>query len=344
MPPQTVYIEQMETKDVPGSAHRHRIFSGRLSFVLHRLLFITIVSFAIVYFCVLGLRLAANSASIGQPRSAWELAGPALEETIDFFGDALHGDLGYAARGVLQRTRVPVTTLLADAYIESARLLLVAIGLAAVIGIGAGGLAAAYRHSPLALPTLVLTVIGVSIPSFFLALLLRVADIAFYRRTGVGLVPVFGSGLDRTQSLLPQVTFPALVLTARPLAHITRVTFVSISEILGRDFIRTARAKGLRPGAVFWRHALRNAGVSILTAVVVSLRFALGSLPVAEVFFEWPGVGLAMLNGIYSREIRVVAALALSLGMTFLLINLMVDLLYRLIDPRLRTEGSRGGA
>ena len=97
-----------------------------------------------------------------------------------------------------------------------------------------------------------------------------------------------------------------------------------------------ARAKGLGPSVVFWRHALRNVGVSVLTAVVVSLRFALGSLPVVEVFFEWPGMGFTMLNAIGRGEIEVVATLGLSLGLTFLLITLLLDLVYRLIDPRLR--------
>ena len=331
-----------EAQDTLPPSRGDQPLSNWLTFVAGRLLFIAVVAFAIVYFCTLGLRLSTNSTSIGRGRSVWELAEPALEETFGFFANASRGDLGYVVEGVLQRTRVPVTTMLAQAYVESGRLLVVAIGLSTAIGVVAGGLAASRKHSLLAFSTLTLTVIGVSIPSFFLALLFRIADILFYRQTGVGLVPVFGSGLDRTQSLLPIVTFPALVLAARPLAHITRVTFISISEILERDFIRTARAKGLSSAVVFWRHALRNAGVSILTAVVVSLRFALGSLPVVEVFFEWPGVGLALLNSIQRREITVVAALALSLGMTFLLINLLMDVLYRFIDPRLRLHTNGG--
>jgi len=323
--------------------HNYIRASGWLAFLLRRVFFIVVVAFAIVYLCILGLRLSTNSIpSGGRSRSVWDQAEPALSETVSFFDNLLHGDLGYAIQGILQRTRAPVTKLLVDACLQSAHLLLMAVGLATVAGIAAGGVAAAHRHSALALPTLTLTVIGVSIPSFFLALLLRVADIAFYRHTGVGLVPVFGSSLDRTQSLLPHVTFPALVLAARPLAHITRVTFVTISGVLDQDFIRTARSKGLGPIAVFWRHALRNAGVAILTAVVVSLRFALGSLPVVEVFFDWPGVGSTMLNAIYDRETNVVAALALAMGMSFLVVNLLVDLIYRLIDPRLRVQPNGG--
>ncbi|MBE9508795.1 MAG: ABC transporter permease, partial [Chloroflexi bacterium] len=135
----------------------------------------------------------------------------------------------------------------------------------------------------------------------------------------------------------------ALVLAARPLAHITRITFVSLSEVLRQDFIRTAHAKGLHPRVVFMEHALRNAGVSILTAVIVSLRFALGSLPVVEIFFTWPGLGVTLLSAIQQREVKATAAMALSLGVTFLLVNLAIDLIYRFIDPRLRADMNGGG-
>ena len=317
---------------------------GGLAFVLRRLLFIAGVSFAIVYFCILGMRLRANSTTRGERVSAWDLVEPTVNETLDFFADAFHGDLGRVGRRSLtEYAWTPVMELLAHSYVKSARLLVLSITLAAILGVAAGGLAASWRHSSLALSTLTLTVIGVSIPSFFLALLFQVGAIEFYKRTGVRLV-FFSSGLHQFRSLLPLVTFPMLVLAARPLAHIARVTFVSLSDVLRQDFVRTARAKGLRPLIVFWRHTLPNVGISILTAVVVSLRFALGSLPVVEVFFDWPGLGVTMLDAIYQQKIEVVAGAALSLGVTFLLINMSLDLIYRLIDPRLRAQSDGGGA
>ncbi len=333
-----------ETGETPVQTHQARGgASAWLVFALRRLLFIAAVAFAIAYFCVLGMRLSVNSTALGaRTLSLQEAAGPALEETVSFFENALHGDLGHVVEGITQRTRVPVTELLGATFLKSAWLLAVSIAFAAALGIAAGGLAAVHRHSLLSLPTLTLTVIGVSIPSFFLALLLRIADIRVYQRTGVGLFPAYGLSVHRTASLLPQVVAPALVLAARPLAHITRVTFVSIADILNRDFIRTARAKGLGPGVVFWRHTLRNTSVSVITAVVVSVRFALGSLPVVEVFFDWPGLGVTMLNAIQERQVTVVVAMALSLGVTFLLLNLLVDLIYRLVDPRMRAAGNGG--
>ncbi|MGD1997054.1 MAG: ABC transporter permease [Anaerolineae bacterium] len=327
------------------SLSRSQLLPAWLIFLLRRLLFIAGVAFVIVYFCILGLRLSFHSATSDSTlHRTWELAGPTLKETGAFFGNLWRGELGYVYEGVLERTRLPVMAMVIDAYRQSMWLLLVSIAAAAVIGIVAGGLAAARRHTPLALPTLTLTVIGISIPSFFLALLFRVADIRFYQRTGIGLFPVFGISEHRTASLLPQVVAPALVLAARPVAHIARVTFVSLSDILGQEFIRTARAKGVHPTAVFWKHGVRNAGVSILTALVVSLRFALGSLPVVEIFFQWPGMGVATLEGIFRRDTAAVPALALALGITLMLINLGLGMVYRFIDPRLRAETDGGAA
>jgi peptide/nickel transport system permease protein len=322
----------------------HRAFLDGVFFVLQRLTFIAAVAFAIVYFCMVGLRLSGNSRlPVGQPRrGVWDVADPALAETIDFFEDLSRGELGRVAPEVSGRDWEPAMQVLTAAYGDSARLLFVSVGLATVFGIVAGVLAAAWRQSGLALPMLTVTVVGISIPSFFLALLLQIGSIEFYQRTGIRLV-LFGSHLPEAKSLLPKLALPALVLVARPLAHIVRVTFVSLSEVLEQDYVRTARAKGLREILVFWHHVLRNAGVGILTAVVVSLRFALGSLPVVEIFFDWPGLGVTMLNAIFQREASVVAGAALGLGVTFLLINMSLDLIYRVVDPRLRRQNNGGG-
>jgi len=312
-------------------------------FMLRRLAFIVVIAFAIVYFCTLGLRLSANSRlRVDQdPYTVRDTAQPALAETIDFFEDLSRGELGLIDPGISGRDWESTVDVLREAYINSARLLVTAVGAAAIVGIAAGGIAAARRHSGMALTMLTLTVVGVSVPSFFLALLIQIGSIEFYQRTGIR-VAFFGRNPGLGTSLLPRMALPALVLVARPLAHISRVTFVSLSEILERDFVRTARAKGVREVLVFWRHALRNAGVSILTAVGISLRFALASLPVAEIFFDWPGLGVTLLNGVFQRETEVVAGAALGLGVTFLLVNMGLDLIYRFIDPRLREKN--GGA
>jgi ABC-type dipeptide/oligopeptide/nickel transport system permease component len=316
-----------------------RAWTGLL-FLLRRLAFIAVVAFAIVLFSTLGIYLARNSTTSGRPLRVVEALGPAFEMTLELFGQLLRGDLEGIGRGVLQTRDATAAEVLGAAFLKSGELLGLALGIAALLGIAAGGLAASRRHSVVALPTLTATVIGVSIPSFLLALLLQIADIKVYQRTGMGLFPIHGLVISYRKSFLPHIFAPALVLAARPVAYITRVTFISLSEIFDREFVRTARAKGLRRAVIFRRHILRNAGVSVLTAIVVSLRFAVGSLPIVEIFFSWSGIGVLMLEGIYAGDEKLVALLALGLGVAFLLLNLFVDLLYPLIDPRLRNGES----
>lgn len=328
-----------------GAIQGHGAFFNGVIFIMRRLAFIVTVAFAIVYFCTVGLKLSGNSRlPVGQPRrTIWDIANPAFAESIRFFEDLSAGELGVVDPGISDRERQPAIQLLATAYGDSARVLIVSVGLATVIGVAVGVLAAAWRRSELVLPILTTTVVGVSIPSFLLALLLQIGSVKFYQQTGIRLV-LFGPKLSHASSLLPRIALPALVLVARPLAHITRVTFVSVSEVLDKDYVRTARAKGVREILVLWDHVLRNAAVRVATAVVVSLRFALGSLVVVEVFFDWPGLGVTMLNGIFQRQTAVVAGAALGLGVTFLLLNMSLDLIYRVIDPRLRSHNHGGTA
>jgi ABC-type dipeptide/oligopeptide/nickel transport system permease component len=152
----------------------------------------------------------------------------------------------------------------------------------------------------------------------------------WYRRTGIRLVPVGGFGWDS------HLILPALVLATRPLAQLARITSVSLSEAAHEDFVRTAWAKGLPIRRVWGDHILPNALVPILTALGVSLRFSLGSLPVVEYFFGWPGLGATLLYAIRIRHTNLVITLALALGVTFMLVNLLLELGYRLVDPRLR--------
>ena len=128
---------------------------------------------------------------------------------------------------------------------------------------------------------------------------------------------------------------PVLVLSARPLAYLTRASYIALGRIISQDYIRTAYAKGLSQTRTVNVHALKNLAVPVLTAIGVSLRFSLGSLPVVELFFHWPGIGLSLLQAIDVRQVTLVTTLALALGLTFMFFNLVLDILFRMIDPRL---------
>jgi peptide/nickel transport system permease protein len=300
-------------------------------FVIRRLAFIVLVAVTIVFFVFLGMRMATNSSA---PRPDYRIARhaqAAVGETEAFIARALTGDLG-TVQASRSRT-IPVTEVLRDTYVKSMGLLLTSLVISLAIGLLAGIIAALRQTSLASFTLLSATIIGISIPSFFVAMLLQVLSIKLVQDYGVRIAFVGGFGWDWRHML-----FPLIVLSARPIAYITRVSFVSLSEVLNEDYIRTALAKGLNMRQMINWHALRNVAVPVLTAGAISLRFALGTLPVVEFFFGWPGIGDRMLTGIRNGEVEVVAAMALALGTTFLLVNLALDIIYRLIDPRLREQ------
>ena len=295
--------------------------------VLRRLLAIVVICLAIAFFCALGLLLMRHSPG----RSLPGLVVDAAVDTLSYLRRIPSGDLGTAYRTVGRR-RVPiaVTSLLADTYAKSMGLLLVSLALAAVVGVTAGFLGAVWDGSPISLALLTGTLLGISLPSFFAALVLQVLEITVYQRTGTRLVPVSGFGWDA------HLVLPALVLAARPLAQVARITYLSLTEAAHQDYVRTARAKGLPGRSVWGEHILPNAAVPILPSLGVSLRFSLGSLPVVELFFGWPGLGASLLAAVRSQQTTLVISSALALGLTFMGVNLLLELLNRAVDPRLR--------
>jgi ABC-type dipeptide/oligopeptide/nickel transport system permease component len=226
----------------------------------------------------------------------------------------------------------PVGDVVGDAFGKSAGLLVIALGIAIVLGLPLGISAALARRGPRSAVVIVLSILGVSIPSFMLAMILWIASFELNRR-GVLRLPPTGFGWDA------HMVMPALVLATRPLAQIAQVTYVTLANVLGEDFIRTARSKGLRQRVVLVRHALRNALVPIITTLGTSLRFSLASLPVVELFFLWPGVGLTLFQAIELDMTLLVTDMIVALGLLFLLINLLLELIYLIIDPRLRAGG-----
>ena len=302
-------------------------------FVLRRLGFIIVVSLGIVFFSFFGMRMASNSI---RPSPSYDPIPPAryaVQETVRYMRNLSQGDLGTM---LIRRGRRGIQTavgdIIADTYPKSMGLLLIALFVAAAIGLPIGVSAAVHQRSALSLGTMTLTLLGVSLPSFSVAALLQIAEIYWYRSFGFRLVPVGGFGWDA------HLVIPTLVLAARPLAYLARIAYMAFSEILDQDYIRTAHSKGLYRSRVMQDHAYPNAAVPILTGLGVSLRFSLGSLPVVEYFLGWPGIGAALLDAIRNRQDVGVAGMALVLGVTFMLINLLLDVLYRYVDPRLKEQ------
>ncbi|MBN1936893.1 MAG: ABC transporter permease [Anaerolineae bacterium] len=299
-----------------------------LRFIGRRILFILLILVGIVFFVHLGMHMARNSEMSDPSHRVGDFARLAWTDTQGFLTRTLRGDWGRVrvASGTL-----PMQEVLREAYTNSMGLLLVSLLGSALLGTLIGALAALIKRRAISTSLLALTVLGISTPSFFAGLLLQVGEIKFLALTGKRLVSIAGHGWDVQHMLMP-----VLVLSARPLAYLTRATFIAIDRAMQEDYVRTAFSKGLSLEQTVIEHVLRNIAVPVLTAVGVSLRFSLSTLPVVELFFAWPGLGRGLLEAINARQTTTVVVLATALGLTLLLVNLLLDVVYRLVDPRMR--------
>lgn len=301
---------------------------GVSSLLLRRLFFGSIVLVAIAYLSHFGLAMARGM-------GFEEALGRAVPDAFFSLGRVITGDLGLSFSATSTLNPVPVVNVLKSSFTNSMGLLSASLLISVAISVPMGILAARVRRSGWSLFMLLITIAGISVPSFFAAFLLQRLAIRVSQSIGHTFLPVGGFGWDT------HILLPALVLAARPIAQITRVTFASLREVLAEDYVRTAHSKGLPKGFVLWRHVLRNAAIPIVTTIGLSLRYSLISLPVVELFFGWPGLGYNLLRSIARQDDELTVVLLLSLGLLFIVVNLLLDLSYRLIDPRLRQASDR---
>ncbi len=305
---------------VTGLKDRWPSILGALIFMLRHLAFGFVVLLALIFVTYFGLN-AARGASTG------EAAAGALADTVEYVGRLVQGDLGLTQTGTVSLLAVPVSEVLAERLPRSLTLMGISLLAAAIAGL-ALGVSAARRGSGRSLGIILVTIIGVSVPSFFAAVMLQSAVIALTKQTGRTWLPVGGWGWDS------HLILPVLVLAARPLAQITRVTFVSVREVLDQDYVRTAYSKGLRRFQVMGRHVMKNAAGPILVTIGVSLSFILGSLPVVEMYFGIRGIGFTLLAAIARQDDDLAIALLLCLGLLFLVVRFLLDIGKLLADPR----------
>ncbi len=283
-----------------------------------------VILLVIAYLALFGL-IVGERGKAGLPAQPVDAAVEALRRSLDYV-------VNHPETYNWHKQDVPAAELVLALFGRSAGLLLTALAIAAMAGVPLGIAAALLRRVRAAPLVLLLSVLGVSTPSFLLAMLFWVVNVLTYRWMGLdkALLPPTGFGWDA------HIVMPALVLATRPLAQIVHITYVSLSNVLGEDYIRTAQAKGLSRRVVINRHAMRNILIPTLTTLSTSLRFSLASLPVVESFFLWPGVGLTLLQTIEAGPPSLVIDLIVSLGFLFLMVNAGLDVIYQLVDPRLR--------
>jgi peptide/nickel transport system permease protein len=232
---------------------------------------------------------------------------------------AVSGDLGKSYRSgqpvvVELAQRLPATLMLAGA----------SLALAVLIAIPLGVFAAVRPGSPVDGLSRLLALLGAAVPSYLLALLLILVF-------GVTLqwLPTIGYGT------LQQLVLPALALAAGSSAQLMRLTRASMLEVVQQDYVRTARAKGLREQRVIGVHAFKNALLPVITVLGMNLGYLLGGTVIVEIIFSWPGVGKYAIDAIFLRDYPVIQGFVLYMAVIFLLVNLMVDMTYRWLDPRL---------
>jgi ABC-type dipeptide/oligopeptide/nickel transport system permease component len=317
----------------PGSRHSVSVrlvkpgpTLSKLVTVGGRLLSVAVLVIALIFFVALLMELGRR----GDLRMLPSAAPAAGESTVQYLRDLAHGDLGTVASRFGRTEGTPVVTELARALPKSLGLLSVSLMIAVLAGLYLAISAALRRHSRLSGLLLFSSALGVSTPSYLAAMLLIWLAVWLYRTTGQQALPIAGFGWDA------HLLLPALVLAARPAAAVTRLGYNALVEILEADHVRTARSKGLKENVVLLEHVLRNAGVPILTTIVVSLRFSLAILPIVEYIFSWPGIGQALLSAIQAGDTDAAIGMILPLALLFVLVNLIAESLYLRLDPRLR--------
>jgi peptide/nickel transport system permease protein len=272
-----------------------------------------------------------DPARIAAVRAKYGLDDPVWVQYWHYLKNSLTGDLGTSVR-----TNTPVRELLAAALPVTIELSMLALGVAAVIGILTGVLAAVKRGRPTEWLANGFALLGLSVPNFWLGLMAILwLSVALSVLPASGYVPF----LDDPAANLQHMILPALVLGVGLAAVIMRQTRSSMLDALGTDFIRTARAKGLSERTVVGVHALRNSLIVVVTIVGLQLGALISGAVVTERIFALPGFGKLTVDSVFQRDYPVIQGVCLVTATAYIVVNLLVDLLYSLIDPRIRVGG-----
>jgi peptide/nickel transport system permease protein len=330
-----------------------RYIAERLAFLPLVLLFISLVVFLAIRFAPgdpaeISMQQYATEEELRRLRTEWGLDRPLWEQYALFLRNAVRGDLGRSFFG-----NVRVTDEVVQRFPATIELAIAGVGISGLLGIGAGVLAAVRRGGWVDHLSRLFALVGISMPIFWLGLML----IALFS-VKLGWLPVAGrldarlpvepgghflllgslakGQWEQLHSAARHLALPALTMGMYSAGIVARFTRSAMLEVLGQDYVRTARAKGLRERVVTTKHALRNALMPVLTILGLQFGNFLGGAAVAETVFAWPGLGKLLVDSIILRDYFQVQASVLALGVTYVVVNLLVDILYVYVDPRIR--------
>jgi ABC-type dipeptide/oligopeptide/nickel transport system permease component len=287
---------------------------------------VSLVAFMLVHLSgdpiKLMLPFDASPQQIAQVRSHWGLDDPVPIQYGRFLGRLVQGDLGSS-----MKHSQPVAKLIGERLRATTELAVLAMAFALIVAIPIGVFSAVRPYSLWDNLATLIALTGRSMPSFWLGLLLILIF-----AVNLGWVPPSGRG-DWKQMLLPSLTLGTVAM-----ATLTRLTRSSLLDELGQDYLRTARAKGLAERTLLYAHGLRNAWIPIVTVAGLQFATLLGGALVTESVFAWPGLGLLTVRAIYDRDLPLIQGATLFFASVFVLMNLIVDILYAFLDPRIRHQ------
>jgi peptide/nickel transport system permease protein len=261
-------------------------------------------------------------------RHRFGLDAPIPVQYVRWVDDILHGNLGKS-----YRTLEPITAQLIRSLPITVELAIVSILMSVLVAIPLGVISAVKQNSIVDLLAHVGGLVGLSLPNFWLAtIFLLITSLAFHWVPAV----MWVSPLEDLPANLLQMALPALSLAVPLMAIEMRMARASMLEVLRQDYIRTARSKGLREGRVMFQHALRNALIPVVTVVGLQIGSLMGGSVIIEQIYGLPGVGWSMLQGVYNRDYPVIQVTTLFLATVFVLMNLIVDVTYAYLDPRIK--------
>ncbi len=336
--------------------------SPLLSFVVRRILSLIPTVFGISVLVFLMIHMVpgdpaemmlgerAPKEALEQLRKQLGLNEPLYVQYGLFLSRLARGDLGRALR-----TNEKITKEIAERFPATVELSIAAMIFAVTLGMLAGIISATKQYSVFDYSSMVLSLVGVSMPIFWLGLILMIVF-----SVHLGWLPLSGrlsyniqletvTGLYIVDSILTgnwpalkdavwHIILPAFTLSTIPMAIIARITRSSMLEVLRQDYIRTAKAKGLSPTMVHYKHALKNALIPVITVIGLQFGILLGGAILTETIFAWPGIGLWLLNAVYARDFNAVQGGTMLIATTFVTINMLVDILYAWVNPRIKVS------
>ncbi len=259
---------------------------------------------------------------------------PLWKQYLTYMNDLLHGDLGTSYTRNLK-----VADILADKYPNTVKLAIVAILIEAVVGIGAGMVSAIKRYSFWDVLVTLVTSVLVAMPAFWLGMLLQLFFGVFLKNAtdGAFYLPISGAGGSNSEfESWVHYILPAVTLAAVSTAYTARIMRSQLLEVLNQDYIRTAKAKGLSRSAIIWHHALKNALIPVVTYIGIDFGGMLAGAILTETVFNWPGVGYEIYRAVTQRDWPIVLGGVTVIVIVVMVINLLVDISYAFLDPRIR--------